>query len=376
MSEPSALDRIGTPVPLHQIEKEISQQLRAAQGDRVDRPVQRVRMSNLVVFCDNPDSAARVSSELPDIVATHPARVLLLVGERDQPPTGLTAAVLVQCKPLGHNQHACNEQVVIRARGHEVQQLPFVVRSNLIGDLPTNLWWATTTPPPLAGELLMELSENAQQIIYDSDGWTDPPRGVIATAVWLEGMEREGGRRWRVASDLNWRELKYWRRIVSEALADASAPGAANSISRVTVEHGPHAVVQGYLLIAWLSQRLGWALKSGKLAGKTETVWRFQARHGEVVVNVQRLPEGETQIHRFRIACTMDGRPVTMKLQTERGGRLSITLEGTNTAPRTLAMPLISAADLIGRQLSDREKDPVFNQSMSIAQQLARRLLA
>jgi glucose-6-phosphate dehydrogenase assembly protein OpcA len=198
---------------------------------------------------------------------------------------------------------------------------------------------------------------------------------VVATAGWLDSMERERGNRWRVASDINWRRLKYWRRILSEALAEASAPGAASSITRVTVEHGPHAVVQGYLLIAWLSQRLGWTVKSGKVSGGTDTVWRFGAKQGEVNVNVKRLPEGEALIQRFRIANTVDGTPVTMNFQPEKGGRLSIALEGTSAAPRTLAMPPMSAAELIGRQLSDREKDPVFHESMKVAQQLARSLL-
>ena len=46
----------------------------------------------------------------------------------------------------------------------------------LIGDLPTNLWWTAATPPPLAGHLLYDLAENAQQIIFDSIGWTEPAR--------------------------------------------------------------------------------------------------------------------------------------------------------------------------------------------------------
>ena len=54
-------------------------------------------------------------------------------------------------------------------------------------------------PPPMAGSLLHELAELAQQIIYDSVGWPEPARGVAATGGWLEQIERPGGR-WRVAS--------------------------------------------------------------------------------------------------------------------------------------------------------------------------------
>lgn len=370
------LDLVGTEVPLERVEKEISQQMRATvAGEIEDAPVPRVRRANLVIFCDNPHTGAELSSMAEEIVRTMPARVLLLVGATTQPAADITARVLVQARRSGRTQQVCNEQVILRAGGPQVLRLPIVVRSLLIGDLPTNVWWAAPTPPALAGELLYELAEHAQQIIYDSVGWLDPPRGVATTASWLESVERTTAGRWRVASDLNWRRLKYWRRILSEALNEASARGAAEAISTLTVEHGPHAVVQGYLLVSWLSQRLGWQLRGGKVSGGTETTWRFQTSRAEATVTVKRLPDGAAALRRVRVGSTLDGKPVTMNFQPEDGGRLAITLEGTATAARTVTTPPLSPSELIGRQLSDRERDPVFRQSMGIAQQLAKSVL-
>ena len=82
--------------------------------------------------------------------------------------------------------------MTLHAAGAAVERLPFAVRALVIGDLPTNLWWAAPQPPPLAGPLLHDLSENAQQIMYDSIGWEDPVRGVAATASWLDRIERGG----------------------------------------------------------------------------------------------------------------------------------------------------------------------------------------
>jgi glucose-6-phosphate dehydrogenase assembly protein OpcA len=370
-----SLDAIGTPVPLRDVEREISQQLRAAQDIKDDAPLQRVRMSNLVIYCEGAEAGAKLSPLILDIVAAHPARVLLLVGEPHQAGGDISASVLVQCRAVGKRQQACTEQVILRAQSHAVSRLPFTARSLLIGDLPTNVWWAAPPPPALGGDLLFDLAENAQQIIYDSIGWTDPARDVPATGSWLEGVERTTAGRWRVASDLNWRRLKYWRRILSEALGEAPAPGAAGSVTRLLVEHGPHAVVQGYLLTSWLSQRLGWTLRGGKVAGGTETTWRFDRPKGEVIVSVKRLPDGEASLRRVRISCTISGTPVTMNLQPQDGGRLSITLEGVDASARTVTTPPLSHAELIGRQLSDRERDPVFRQSMAVAGQLAKSVL-
>ena len=213
--------------------------------------------------------------------------------------------------------------------------------------------------------------------MYDSLGWGDPVRGMAATASWLDRIEREvRGGRWRVASDLNWRRLKYWRRLLNQALDPASAPGAAESVSEVIVEHGPHAVIQAWELCAWLSRRLGWRLHTGKVRDSVEMAWVFSTPHGPRFVRVRRMGEGPPEVRRVHMACTLEGKPAAMNLVPDEGGRrLAIVLEGVDAAPRTMAVPPLSAAELIGRQLSDRERDAAFRESMTVAQGMAQSLL-
>jgi glucose-6-phosphate dehydrogenase assembly protein OpcA len=205
-------------VPLRLVEDELRRQMKARQGPD-ERPVHRACMSNLVIFCDQRAHAEEIAELVPAIVAAHPARVLLVVGEAAEAESpGVSASVLVRQPETGRHQHTFSEQVSLHAAAGGVGKLPFAVRALLIGDLPINLWWASQVPPSLAGPLLYDLSENAQQIIYDSRGWVDPARAVAATASWLREFERAlSGGRWRVASDLNWRRLKYWRRFVIQA---------------------------------------------------------------------------------------------------------------------------------------------------------------
>ena len=361
----------GAVFPIRAIEHELKGLLKLA-AEVSGEPVRRVHMSNLVVYCDRMDTAGQVAQQVPEIAAVHPARVLLLI--RDAAATGsqVTAAVSVRFRSLGRSQEACSEQITLHAPAAVADRLPFLMRRFLIGDLPINLWWSSTVPPALAGQALFDLAEHAQQIMYDSIGWPDPPRGVAATAAWLEQVERRDSCRWRVASDLNCRRLKYWRRLMAQALDEASAPGAAASITELTIEHGPHAVVQAWSLAAWLSQRLGWTLKSGVVRPNVEIEWRFRTPQGEARARVQRRSEGPPVICRLRLACTVGGKQVVMNFAPEDGPHLKITLEGTDAAPRTVTVPPLTPAELIGRQLSDREPDPVFSQSMAVAQAMAR----
>ena len=60
---------------------------------------------------------------------------------------------------------------------------------------------------------------------------------------------------------------------------------------------------------------------------------------------------------------------------TTEGPRIAVSLEGVEAAPRTMTVPTIQPAEVIGRQLSDRERDPVFRESMAVAQVMAQSLL-
>lgn len=362
-------------LPLRDVEKELSRQLESAK-EPGHGPVQRAHMSNLVIYCDRPEQAASLADLVPAIVTLHPARVLLLFGESASDNNEIHAEVSVWGQRHRGGPKACCEQVILRAHGGAVERLPFAVRSLLIGDLPTNVWWLAAQPPPLAGPFLQELAESAEQVVYDSIGWVEPARGVAATAAWLEKFERgDHDGQWRVASDLNWRRLKYWRRLTAQALDPKTAPGALDSTTELRIEHGPHAVVQAWLLASWLASRLGWRVQAGRVQPNVEIAWQVAAARGPVRVSLRRLSEGPSEVRRMRIACTLDGKPSALTFQVEAADRLAVVPEDGGAAPRTLSAPAQPLAELIARQLSDRERDPIFLDSMGVAQVFARSVL-
>ena len=363
------------PMPLAQVEKELNRQLASLKEPGV-APLQWARMSNLVVYCDSEEQAQSISQVMPEVVTAHPARVLLLVGETTKPAAPVRATVTVWCHRGEHGAHTCSEQVTLWAGGDMVFQLPFAVRELLIGDLPINVWWAAHVPPPQGGPLLFDLTEHAQQVIYDSIGWPDPARGVAATAAWLPRFEHEPGQGvWSVAADLNWRRLKTWRRLLGQALDPVSAPGALDSITEVLVEHGPHAVVQGWELVSWLASRLRWQVDRGKIQPGVEFAWQLHGAHGSVRVRIDRLSEGPADVRRVRIACSLSGKPAAFNVIVDDERRLMVVLEGQDVAPRTVTIQPQPLAELVARQLSDRERDPVFRESMAVAQIFAQSVL-
>jgi glucose-6-phosphate dehydrogenase assembly protein OpcA len=363
------------PVPLAAVERELTRRVHALQAGG-EAPMQRACMSNLVIFCNRPELAGALQETVPAVVAEHPARVLLLLAEEGGTGDELTATVCVRARPGHGGRRLFSEQITLHATGNAVNRLPYAVRELLIGDLPHNLWWAIPEPPPLGGVLLHDLTEDAQQVIYDSIGWVEPVRGVQATAAWLTQFERQHEHGvWRVASDLNWRRLKYWRRLLTQALDPASAPGALESITEVLLEHGPHAVVQAWELVSWLATRLGWRVQGGKIETGVELAWDCEGRHCPVRLRIRRLQEGPPSIRHLSIACTLNGKPDVFHFTVEEERRLAVVPESPDAERRTLTLPPQPLAELLGRQLSDRERDPVFREAMEFARVLAQTIL-
>jgi glucose-6-phosphate dehydrogenase assembly protein OpcA len=362
----------GDPVELKDVERELARRLKAIEG-LGKGPVLRACMSNLVIFCDSPALAERVSAQIPEILSHHPARVLLLAGSAEA-SAKTTASVSVRGRLTGGGEWVCTEQVTLQAPGNALEDLPFSVRPLLVGDLPTNLWWAPAQPPPLGGSLLFELAEFSQQVIYDSIGWPEPAKGVVATTSWLGQSECGAGRR-RVISDLNWRRLKFWRRMLAQAADPASAPGAIESITELRIEHGPHAVIQAWELASWIASRLSWSVQQAKVEPNVEICWKARAPHGMVNLRLVRLSEGPSEVRRVQVKCSIDGKPVVLNCFPQDAYRLAVQPEGIDAALRTMTTQPQPLPELIARQLSDRDYDPVFTESMAVARVLAESVL-
>lgn len=368
-------DLITVPVTLKEVESELVHQVKKLQQD--DHViVQRARMANLVIATSSKEQADVINRELNDLMVFHPARVILLIGDPSVDSKEVKASISIRPLTVGRQDRTYGEQITVEAGGCMIDRLAFAVRAHTIGDLPTNLWWASSIPPAMAGTIPFDLSEEADQIMYDSIGWHDPARGVAATGRWLKQIEKFGvGGNQRLVSDLNWRRLKYWRRLLVQSLAPASAPGVADSAQEIVVEHGPHAVVQAWLLASWLTLRLGWTVEAGRIQANEEMIWRFQSPHGEVRVRLHRLDQGPPNVRRVWIACRLGNVNGAINIVADQEIRLLMTLEGIDSAPRSLMLPPHTDAEMIGRQLSDRENSPAFRDSMNVAQIMAQSLI-
>ncbi len=327
--------------------------------------VTRACMSNLIIFCATAEQG-RAAADVGAIVQQHPSRVLLLVSDPADSGAGeITAYVSAHCHLGGDKGQICSEHITVNATGGTVRRLPSVARSLLIGDLPTALWWAVPDAPPLGGELFSDLSSMAEHVIYDSLGWREPGRSVIATAAWAAGDDSGPS-----LSDLAWRRLKPWRRFIAQCLDPAVLPGALGGITDITVEHGPSALLQAWLLVGWLASCLHWRPRAAGIAPRAELGWTFDAPRGSVRVTARQLDEDSAELSRLAITTTTSGGSLEVNFRMH-GGRLVMTAEGARTLSRVLPAPELPRAHLVARQLPKRGRDAVYREVLKVSKDMA-----
>jgi glucose-6-phosphate dehydrogenase assembly protein OpcA len=328
----------------------------------VEHGVTRACMSNLIIACETEAQANAVRERIPDLVERHPARVFLLTACSPE-VNSIQAEVSAHCRRFDGSKQLCSEHVDIRFDPAVAGRLGSVLRPLLIGDLPTALWWASNQPPALGGDVFTNLVALADHVIYDSVGWPNPAEGVRAMTRWVMGESRP-------VFNLAWRYLKPWRRILAQVLDPAVAPGALQNIDSVRMEHGPHALPVAWLLVGWLAARLQWQPLKGEVQSGTEVSWAFRSPRGDLRVQIRRCSEGMAQVRKLNLAWQGDA-PGRAGFHYGDDHWLSLipeesTLPVTGIPAREVPMEMMIAA-----QLAHRSKDPLFEQSIAVAQTMA-----
>jgi glucose-6-phosphate dehydrogenase assembly protein OpcA len=356
-------------VDLAAIEEELARFWHDAEAPETGAPVTRACMANLVIFCRNTDEEREITQEIPSIVASHPSRVLLLVADVHSQREGLEAFVRAHRRLTEEGQQIYSEHITVGAGSAGIGRLPSIVRSLLLGDLATTLWWATPEAPPLHGTLFDELTALADQVIYDSVAWTDPLHQLIVMADWI------GRGHTKSIADLAWQRPRLWHRLLAQSLDPGYAPGALEGMTEIHIEHGPHALTQAWLLIGWLALRLGWRPQGGRVMPGPEVHWQFTWPHGAPRVRIRRLVSGAAEIQLMRVVTRVADHPVTFHFRAESASRVSVFAEGLTDRMLSLTGPVQSRAAMVAQQLPDLAHNRLFEQSVALARTMAAAML-
>jgi glucose-6-phosphate dehydrogenase assembly protein OpcA len=323
----------------------------------------RACMSNLLVLCRSEAEASRAMVDLPEVLAVHPARALVLVAQPGPGPARLEAYVAAHCH-VREGTQVCGESVTITAHGSAADRLPATARALLVGDLPSALWWATAAAPASDDALFAELRDMVSLVVVDSREWRDVPGGFAALGA-LTGSPRGPA-----LVELGWHRLRPWRQLLAQALDPGAAPDGLAHLTEVSIGHGPDAAVEARLLVGWLAGRLGWRLASAAEDRAGGIGWRFVTDGRTILAATQRLgPSGLRQV-----VITAGAEAPHARIGIEAPGDRQLALAGPGGA-RVVTPTAESRAPLVARLLSEPTPDPLFGEALASARGLPERSL-
>jgi len=362
------------PIELSEVEQALVALRQRASSSPVNpsrdaQPVTRACMSNLIVFCDSPEQANALPMQFAAIARRHPARIIALVGDETSGARNVETSVSATLVGAPGQRQISGEQIRISTSASGRERLPSAARSLLIGDLPTALWWNSTQPPPLAGAFFRELEDMAAIIAYDSRGWSDPRRGLIATASWAAESKHR-----KLVTDLAWMRLRCWRRLMAESLAPQVMPGVLRNIRQVELEHGPHALPMVLLLVGWLADCLGWTPVAGKARSSKKLALRFDSPSGDVSVSIERDDKGPPELRQAILTSRAEedsAGEVRVEFESIGASRLAVRTQGRIASENVVATPDDPVVVLLAWQLANRTGQPQFARALAIARAMA-----
>ncbi len=323
--------------------------------------VTRACMSNLIVYCDDDEQRQKVEQAVSGIVQVHPARVILLTGNDKTSDRDIDVYVSGHYCAVSSGWQVCSEEIRVVANADANRRLPSITRAQLVGDLPTTLWWASRQPPPFAGKLFFKLADMSDQIIYDSTGWTNPTKGIQAMSRWVAAERGE-----HVIFNLAWRRLRPWRSLLSQVLDPMVQADALQRVSRLVIEHGPHALAMASLLLGWLASRLGWQPREGKVSQAKQTLWNFSYSGQRIPVTVKRMDRGEPAPHKLHWYWRDRSGEHCVVFAMLENERLGILEKSSDLPLRVITMPNLDLSELVAAQMADRMRDKVFERAVEL----------
>lgn len=328
--------------------------------------VTRASMSNVMIVCDGEEQALDAADRIPRLVQHHPARVLVLALMDDDPDETVKAWVTSHCRRTSDGTQLCAEHIELRFPESHADRAASIVRSLLISDLPCALWWLSPRPPALTGVVFDAFASMANQIIYDSVGWADPPAGVRAMTRWSKNHRT-------VIFNLAWRRLKPWRRILSQSLCPAVLPGALTRINAIEVHHGPHALPLVWLMLGWLASRLGWQPKKGVVRSSSEMMWLFTSPTGPIEITVHRRADGPSRIEQMRIGWLgADGLSEAHAEYRHEGHHIRYFPGDPELRPSSIPTMDRRLEQMVAAQLAHRAGDQLFTASIVFSEAMAK----
>jgi glucose-6-phosphate dehydrogenase assembly protein OpcA len=317
----------------------------------------RACVHNLIVYAPGERSDAEVNSIVAEITVQNPGRVFILLPDTSIKEKKISAWVSAQCyRTSGMRQQVCCEQIMVRAHGESVQELPSILQPLMIPDLPVFVWWRA----PVSNEKVFnDLLEFAARTIIDS-AFQDSNQSIqeiIQTLVRNVPL--------CAVSDLNWARLTIWRELIARLFDAIDARPMLNEISRIEIASDNPLSLQPLFILSWLGCRLNWVLDSKIMKVRDHIHLRFADANNHNVDVV--ISSGARALESVKLVTESKVFSVS---STAEAFRSEVTSSGKVVFTQDKRLVPLTEADLLRKELQIVGRDVGYEQMIRFLESL------
>lgn len=361
-------------ITIQDIERDLRnlwEQMAEATQAELQEPVMRACVLNLMVYTPGERSLDEMAEIMADVTTQHPSRIFVILPKPEATAPNLGAWVTALCHlSAGGRKQVCCEQIMISAEGEDMSQLPSLLRSLLVPDLPVVLWWRDVLD--FESWVFDELTDTSDRVIIDSAQLPDPEGGLIKLATLVKHRAQ-----WTAFSDLSWSRLTPWRVSVAGLFDLADWRACLARLNRVEIDcahdhAGRRSIPSQALLIAsWLASRLKWRPTSKpRWSGEHTYLLEFASgkRPLAIVIKTSHSAEGgQGGLNALRLVVESEPSARFVVSRSEDGLYLETTVElaGAKVDGRVFPLSRQSEAQLISTELEILSHDTVYEQALT-----------
>jgi glucose-6-phosphate dehydrogenase assembly protein OpcA len=353
------------------IEKELTQLWKQAGESQTagDAPVVRACTLNLLIVTDGEDRSFGLDDVVNRVSIDHPGRMFLITMD-EREPSGLEAWVSARCSlPVPGEKQVCCEEIhlVAHRSGHE--NVPGVVTSLLVPDIPTVLIWKAG--PDSHYPIFQPLVRLADRVLIDS---SDDKDAVGALRRWGSFIAESSGQ--TAFGDLGWAHLAPWRTLLAQTFQPPALRPRLQSIASVLIDYSvsndPHhsGYSQALLATGWLAHALAWELLPYQQEmGDEVSAFRFRKKEQEIEVRIVHAGEAKQRpggIEAVTLRTVSSGGIEFRMLNGAGCCRVTSSLDSGHGEERIHSLRLRTEAELVSEELEILSNDPAFDSAMTV----------
>jgi glucose-6-phosphate dehydrogenase assembly protein OpcA len=337
--------------------------------------ITRANTLNLIAVARSTAEADRIERAVGYLGDFYPARAIVLIADPTRSGRGddgldVRVSLLEQTSPDRPTTRF--ECVTVAAGAVTTSRFASLVSSLLVPELPDFLWWPGDS---LSTALFQDLTDIADRLMIDSALLAEPATGLRVLAA--QTMRPHQFPR---VTDFAWLRLTSWRSLVAQFFDLAEVRPCLDSVNLVELTYsqtasGVSGLTAALLTAGWLGSRLGW--RPATLLERSPSLWRTEMP----------TAAGDTVVLRLRAGGEtgdgpgLDSIELTSKGREQGSFRVQrITATALTTSSQTTSMPRVGRmvyaeeleeADLLGRALHTFGRDPIFEEALRFAAELA-----